>query len=195
MCVATTTYQRTTLLHALGVEPARVRIIPNGVDLSAMAGSGTVLKPSWHDAGRIHIAVLGFPNERKNQALLIRAIAVLRETHPNAVGVISSPYSPEDEHYLVFSGDLARQMNLQTRFCLSPLRKIKKTLFAGVDILASTAVREGFGRTIVEAMAAGCPVVARRAGGPETIIEHKRTGLLVSGDDPAESGECAAQNY
>jgi D-inositol-3-phosphate glycosyltransferase len=100
--------------------------------------------------------------------------------------IVGSPGSPGDEQYLAFLVSLVHQLDLEDRIHFVPFTEDKKSLFTGIDILASTSKREGFGRTIAEAMAAGCAVVARRAGGPETIIEHERTGLLVSGDDPVE---------
>lgn len=53
---------------------------------------------------------------------------------------------------------------------------------AGFDILLAPAVREGFGRTLVEAMLVKTPVVAADHGGHKEIIEHDRNGLLVQPD-------------
>ncbi|OGV65921.1 MAG: hypothetical protein A2498_12715 [Lentisphaerae bacterium RIFOXYC12_FULL_60_16] len=58
-----------------------------------------------------------------------------------------------------------------------------RPLLADLDCLVHTADREPFGRVIVEAMAAGCPVVAVKSGGPAEIIRDGTDGLLV---DPAD---------
>lgn len=55
---------------------------------------------------------------------------------------------------------------------------------AGCDVLVATAVNEGQGRTLIEAMLAGTPVVAAAHGGHLEVIEHGVTGILVEPDDP-----------
>lgn len=56
---------------------------------------------------------------------------------------------------------------------------------AGAALFVSSSRREGFGNVLIEAMAVGTPVLATRAGGPETFITHDRNGFLVEPDDPA----------
>jgi len=46
-------------------------------------------------------------------------------------------------------------------------------------MLVLTSMHEGFGNVILEAMAAGCPVISTHCGGPEDIIRHRENGLLV----------------
>jgi glycosyltransferase involved in cell wall biosynthesis len=59
-------------------------------------------------------------------------------------------------------------------------------IMAALDVLAVPTHDEGFGRVVVEGMAAGRAVVASRVGGIPEIIEHGRTGWLVpAGDDQA----------
>jgi len=53
----------------------------------------------------------------------------------------------------------------------------------GFDVLVVPAVEEGFGRTLVEAMLCGTPVVAADDGGHREIIRHGETGFLVRSDD------------
>ena len=50
---------------------------------------------------------------------------------------------------------------------------------AATDVLLVPAIGEPFGRTLIEAMFLGTPVVATRHGGNIEAIEHGRTGLLV----------------
>ena len=57
-------------------------------------------------------------------------------------------------------------------------------VLAALTVLCHTPVRpEPFGLVLIEAMAAGCPVVASRAGGPEEIVEDGVSGLLVAPGD------------
>ena len=55
----------------------------------------------------------------------------------------------------------------------------------GCDMLVAPAVKEPYGRTLVEAMLCGTPVVAADDGGHKEIIRHRETGLLVRADDAA----------
>ena len=57
--------------------------------------------------------------------------------------------------------------------------------FARNIALARLITPEEFGLAIVEALAAGLPVVAPLAGGPATYVEEGRTGRLVDTSDPA----------
>jgi glycosyltransferase involved in cell wall biosynthesis len=64
---------------------------------------------------------------------------------------------------------------------------------AGCDLLLAPAVEEGFGRTLVEAMLVGTPVVASAAGGHVEIVEHGLTGLLAPVDDPCSLAATAME--
>ena len=63
-------------------------------------------------------------------------------------------------------------------------------VYAAADVLVHPAIGEAFGRTVVEAMACGVPVVAYRHGGPAETIVHGVSGLLVDPKEP-EALECA----
>jgi glycosyltransferase involved in cell wall biosynthesis len=54
-----------------------------------------------------------------------------------------------------------------------------------MDIYVQPSLNEGMGRALIEAMAAGRPVIASRVGGIPAIVQDRKTGLLVPADDPA----------
>jgi len=65
------------------------------------------------------------------------------------------------------------------------------SLMAGCDAVAHCSLEpEPFGMVVLEAMALGKPVVASRMGGPEEIVDHGRTGILV---DPGDEGRLSAE--
>ena len=51
--------------------------------------------------------------------------------------------------------------------------------YAAADIMIWPAINEAYGMALLEAQAAGCPVVAGRTGGVSEIVEHETSGLLV----------------
>ena len=64
---------------------------------------------------------------------------------------------------------------------------------AASDLLLVTAVDEPFGRTLIEAMLLGTPVIAADSGGNPEAIEDGRTGFLVAPDDIAGFAARAAE--
>ena len=72
-------------------------------------------------------------------------------------------------------GLTAQCLLMGPRFPIEPWMK-------GLDVLVVPAVEEPFGRTLVEAMLCGTPVVAADDGGHREIIRHGETGFLVQPD-------------
>jgi glycosyltransferase involved in cell wall biosynthesis len=64
--------------------------------------------------------------------------------------------------------------------------------YAAADILAWPAINEAFGMALLEAQAAGLPVVAGRTGGVPAIVAHGETGLLQPVGDAARFADGVA---
>src|SRR5690606_24760788 len=60
---------------------------------------------------------------------------------------------------------------------------------AGADVVALSSFNEGTPVSLIEAQAAGCPVVSTRVGGVENVVSHGHTGLLCPVDDALSFGE------
>jgi len=82
-------------------------------------------------------------------------------------------------------------LDLNDNFYFLGWRSDVNKILEGVDLLIIPCEQEAFGRTVVEAMAAGVPVVSTRCGGPEEIIVDNETGFLVPLNDPDSIAKAA----
>ena len=79
----------------------------------------------------------------------------------------------------------ARALGIQDHIRLMGYQTPVERWMLATDILLVPAVREPFGRTLIEAMLLGTPVVATNSGGNPEAINDNVTGFLVAPDDPA----------
>ncbi|MFH1023265.1 MAG: glycosyltransferase [Planctomycetota bacterium] len=87
---------------------------------------------------------------------------------------------------------LAAELGIAGRVVFAGMRADAGDILPHLDLYVSPSRYEGFGQSILEAMAAGVPVVATRVGGVPELLGGGRHGLLVPPDDPAALGEAMA---
>lgn len=124
----------------------------------------------------------------KGQDVFLRAVERLMTRHPDLrVLIVGGPGRSADD--VAFSERLraqARELGLDRVVTFTGFRTDVPRILAASDLIVHSSIEpEPFGRIVVEAMAAGRPVVATDAGGVREIIEDGRTGLLVPLGDPA----------
>jgi glycosyltransferase involved in cell wall biosynthesis len=93
--------------------------------------------------------------------------------------LVGGTHYPTDEPFL---GEVRAEAE-RAGVKMLPFSDDPRPFYAAADVFVSTSVREPFGRALVEAMAAGCPVVSTDEGGKTEIIEDGVDGLLISADD------------
>ena len=123
--------------------------------------------------------------EQKRPLLFVKIAALLRDRLGDHVAF---PMFGDTDG--VQRKDLVRKVNdaiaehgLTSQCVLMGSRFPIEPWMMGCDVLIAPAVREAYGRTLVEAMLCGTPVVAADDGGHREIIRHGETGLLVPADD------------
>lgn len=164
----------------------KVRVIWNGIDLDQATRPSV---PAGVPAGVPLTAICGRLHERKGIPDYLAAVARLRQDHPNAHHLVIGTGQPE---YLRRLHEEVDRLGLGGRVHFLGDRPDARELMASVDVLVSAASQEPFGRSLVEAMAAGVPVVATRSGGPEEIVVDGASGYLVEvGDVAALAGRIA----
>lgn len=97
---------------------------------------------------------------------------------------------PSARFVLAGHGALERDLRAQAaplgdRFRFLGLREDVPDLMAALDVLVVPSINEGMGRVLLEAGAAGVPVVASRVGGIPDVVDDGETGLLTPPRDAA----------
>ena len=135
------------------------------------------------DSARV-VASVGGIQRRKGQLDLVEAAAPLAREIPELVFVLAGEAG--DAEYLAAVRARIAELGLERCFRLIGFEPNVRELFSVSEALAHPSHSEGFGLAILEAMAAGLPVVATRCGGPEEIVEDGVSGLLVPPRSPRE---------
>jgi len=88
---------------------------------------------------------------------------------------------------------LARDLNLGRRLIFTGQRQDVPEILREVDVVVHPSLTEGLSNVILEAMAAGIPVVATRVGGNPELVEHGRSGFLVPAENADEIANAIAR--
>jgi L-malate glycosyltransferase len=179
-------------LRREGVKADKIRRIDNGVDLARFPeriNTAEIRAAKRAELGiRAQAPVLisvGALVPWKRHERFVETLSAVRKRIPDAVGLLAgSDQFDQNKEYV-------RQIQERAnRFGLGPneLKMLEQrddvpALLAAADVLVSCSENEPFGRVLVEAAAAGMPVVSTRSGGKVEIVEEGVTGLLAAQTD------------
>ena len=137
------------------------------------------------------LGVIGQLTPWKGQETAVRALATVRVAEPKAkllvVGearFVSEATRFDNMAYVQRLEELTDQLQLRDAVRFLGHRDDVPDLLAALDVALLPSWEEPFGRVIVEAMAAGTPVIATAVGGPPEIIEDGLNGVLVPPREP-----------
>ncbi|MDF1839022.1 MAG: glycosyltransferase family 4 protein, partial [Planctomycetota bacterium] len=123
--------------------------------------------------------VLGRINSWKGQSLAIDALATLQKWHPNLHLAIVGSAPPNQGHFDESLREHARKRGVESRILRHDFDTDVGQFYAACDFLILPSTRpEPFGLVVLEAFAAGRPVVASAHGGPMEIVRSGQDGLL-----------------
>ncbi len=163
-------------LIAAGVHPGRIRLVHSGVDIDAC-------QPRW--TRQMFLQEFGLPAD----SLVVACVAQMipRKGHRFILDEWSRIIASCPGARLIFFGTGPTESQLRTQAAGTPRGSI---IFAGfrpdllqflghVDLLVHPAMREGLGVSLLQAQAAGVPVVAFQTGGIPEIVVDWITGVLL----------------
>jgi mannosyltransferase len=165
----------------------KATVIPHGVDTDVYAPPQD-RAASFAESGlpgRYAIGCFGRVRAQKGSDVFVDAMCRLLPRYPDFTAVIVGAITPEQ---LPFANDIERRIDaagLQSRIVIMgelPIEQVQRW-YQRLTIYAFTSRNEGFGLTLIEAMAAGSALVASRAGAAELVVEDGVTGVLTPPGD------------
>jgi glycosyltransferase involved in cell wall biosynthesis len=167
----------------------RVELLPNGVD-SAFFANGDGERFRRHcgiPAGRRIILCVSRIDYQKNQLALVRALPEILQHQPDAQLVLVGPVTVETYHRKL--QQYIERTGLQGRITLIPGLAADDPLLRGAyraaEVFCLPSLHEPFGIVVLEAWAAGLPVVAARVGGIPSFTRDGEDVLHIDPEQPA----------
>jgi glycosyltransferase involved in cell wall biosynthesis len=173
------------------VSADRIAIIEHGIDVERFVSAATPalgpevkqeLKQELGIGDRPLVACVSRMNEEKGVDVLLRAHARVGRDAVLAIAG-DGPDWPRCRA-------LAAELHIEERVRFLGLRRDIPRLLGGCDlVVVPSRAPEAFGLTVVEAMAAGKPVVVTDAGAMADLVDHGRYGIVVPKGDPVALSE------
>ena len=156
--------------------PGFYNIIPNGIDIARF--SEPAIRPLPHlSDGTVNILYVGRAEKRKGLAYLLRAFGTVNARHPNTRLLVVGPDSRRLRRY---RGSVERSGRRGVFFVSDISDDELPRYHRSAHIFCSPATgHESQGYVLLEAMAAGLPVVASNIEGYASVLTHEVEGLLV----------------
>jgi phosphatidyl-myo-inositol alpha-mannosyltransferase len=157
--------------------PGDYKVIPNGVDLGRFQRAVPIAR--WQD-GTPNVLFVGRLEDRKGLPHLLKAFRLMRKSGIECRLLVagSGPQEREDRRYVMTRG-------LTNVVFLGRVTDSEKSqLFKTADVFVSPATgRESFGIVLLEAMAAGTPIVCSDIHGYKGVVQRGRQAILVPPHD------------
>ena len=181
-------YTAKDLTQHLAIPPQQITVTPNGVNAALHV---------WPDAERASIRQhyglteptccvlnVGSNNPRKNIEGILNAVAELRgQGIPIHFWKAGADFTPEQRQFIQ-----AHQLESRVSYLGKPEREALNQLYSAADVLVAPSIYEGFGLTVLEAMACGTPVVASNvtslpevAGDAAVLVDPQDTRAISQG--------------
>jgi glycosyltransferase involved in cell wall biosynthesis/peptidoglycan/xylan/chitin deacetylase (PgdA/CDA1 family) len=158
-------------LRVEGVEHGKILVIPNGIDTR-------IFEPHRYSSTPRHIMMIACLREEKRIDVLVRSMPRILERYPDARLTLAGDGTCREE-----LATLVRQLGVGERVTFLGHRDDVPALLQDADVFVLPSRSEAFPNSVMEAMAAGVPVIASNVGGIPELVRDQVTGRLVPPGD------------
>jgi 1,4-alpha-glucan branching enzyme len=155
------------------VPPERIVVIPNGLDTSAFSARAP------RRSLRTITVIANLRREKAHDVLVDAAPEILRRFPDARFEIVGA--GPE----MAALAERTRTLGVAPAFAFRGHCDDVAARLREADVFVLPSRSEAFPNAVLEAMAAGLPIVASGVGGIRELVDHERTGLLVPPDDRA----------
>lgn len=172
--VAVTDTVGKTVIDVQKVVPGQVIIIPNGINIDNFSYGKTAKRKTILPGSKPRIAIISSLTPVKRHDLLFEALKICFKRIPTISCCVVGD-GPERAGL----EQIVRNLGISNFVFFLGNRNDVNEILADVDIVVSTSDYEGLPINLLEAMAAGVPVVATDVGGNKDLVDSGKTGILV----------------
>jgi glycosyltransferase involved in cell wall biosynthesis len=167
-------------------KPSNTSVIHSGVDVHRFIEGAKQRTRKRKELGippdSLVIGYVGWLIPIKGVTHLINAMARVVEQHPKSILVLVGKGDEQGEEEIKLKEQVER-VGLEDKVRFLGWRADVDEVMGCFDIFVLPSLNEGMGRVLVEAMAAGLPIVASRVGGIPDLVKDGKNGLLVPPKD------------
>jgi glycosyltransferase involved in cell wall biosynthesis len=188
-CVISVSESLRQFAISLGVDPARTRTIPNGIDSTLFFPRDMRESRKKYGIPENVLVVLsaGSLCERKGHHRVVRALKSISADVPRTLPLIAGGPSREGQYESEIRR-VASELNMESsvRFLGHLDREAIAEVMSASDIFCLASRQEGWPNVVHEAMACGAPIVATDAGALTDMVPSQEYGYVVPFNDPEQ---------
>jgi glycosyltransferase involved in cell wall biosynthesis len=167
-------------LHKAGIQRDKISVIYNGTDLPARTKCQPTVRQELRVGDRVIVGTVGRLETQKGIEYFIAAAKEVLSEFPQVLFVVVGEGSLRSKFQRMII-----DLRLSSNLLLLGRRNDMAGVYASLDLFVLASIDEGMPMTILEALAAGRPVVATKVGAVDKLIIPERTGMLTEPRDVA----------
>jgi glycosyltransferase involved in cell wall biosynthesis len=159
-------------------------VIGNGVDVPVFRAAEPKYAAEIGKGRKVAVGMVGRMVWEKGPQYLIEAARDVIHDFPDTIFILIG----DGPQRLQFQ-QMARSLGIERQVIFAGYRSDMPEVLASLDVVALPSLREAMPMSVMEAMAAGRPVIGTRVGAIPAMIADGKTGLLVDPGNPAQLRE------
>jgi glycosyltransferase involved in cell wall biosynthesis len=174
------------LVQGYGLESEKVQVVYYGIEPERWCSPSRDLRFEWKLAEKLLVGSVGRLESRKGHDLLIRAMPFIAQRFPQTMLLIAG-HDPWGYGRVLES--LVTQLGMEKHVRFLGFQDDVPSFLHAIDVFAFASRSEGFGQVVIEAMAAGKPVVVSRIAPLTEIVIDGETGFYAEPENPESFAE------